>query len=90
MLVQPQAPEWYASRTASNCGSASAPTAARRRRRGASRLSTGERLGYDDLVLATGVRPRRLPGFDGEGVHYLRTAADAARLREELADGATG
>ncbi|AIJ23331.1 ferredoxin--NAD(+) reductase [Amycolatopsis methanolica 239] len=49
-------------------------------------LSTGDRLGYDDLVLATGVRARRLPGFDGDGVHYLRTAADAARLREELAE----
>ncbi|WP_431908444.1 NAD(P)/FAD-dependent oxidoreductase [Amycolatopsis thermoflava] len=49
-------------------------------------LSTGERLGYDGLVLATGVRPRRLPGFDGDRVHYLRTAADSQRLRAQLAE----
>jgi 3-phenylpropionate/trans-cinnamate dioxygenase ferredoxin reductase component len=49
------------------------------------KLSTGELLGYDALVLATGLRPRTLPGFDGERVHYLRTAADAKRLRADLA-----
>jgi 3-phenylpropionate/trans-cinnamate dioxygenase ferredoxin reductase subunit len=50
------------------------------------RLSTGEPLGYDELVLATGVRPRRLPVADGlAGVHYLRTLADARALREGLA-----
>jgi 3-phenylpropionate/trans-cinnamate dioxygenase ferredoxin reductase subunit len=48
-------------------------------------LADGDRLGYDALVLATGLRARRLPGFDGERVHHLRTAADAARLRTELA-----
>ncbi|WP_055495370.1 NAD(P)/FAD-dependent oxidoreductase [Streptomyces sp. TP-A0356] len=47
-------------------------------------LSTGERLGYDALVLATGLRPRKLPGFDGERVHHLRTVADARRLHAEL------
>jgi 3-phenylpropionate/trans-cinnamate dioxygenase ferredoxin reductase component len=49
-------------------------------------LADGDRLVYDSLVLATGLRARRLPGFDGERVHHLRTAADAARLRTELAD----
>jgi 3-phenylpropionate/trans-cinnamate dioxygenase ferredoxin reductase subunit len=49
-------------------------------------LSTGERLSYDALVLATGLRPRRLPGFHGDRVHHLRTAADARRLRAELAE----
>lgn len=48
------------------------------------RLDDGEDLGYDALVLATGLRPRRLPGFDGERVHHLRTAADARRLRDAL------
>ncbi|HEY3685943.1 MAG TPA: FAD-dependent oxidoreductase [Streptosporangiaceae bacterium] len=49
-------------------------------------LSTGERHGYDALVLATGARPRRLPGLpEGERVHYLRTLADAERLRPRLA-----
>ncbi len=45
----------------------------------------GGEIGYDALVLATGLRPRRLPGFAGDRVHYLRTAADARRLREALA-----
>jgi 3-phenylpropionate/trans-cinnamate dioxygenase ferredoxin reductase subunit len=49
-------------------------------------LSTGDELGYAALVLATGLRSRRLPGFDGDRVHYLRTAADARRLRASLAD----
>jgi 3-phenylpropionate/trans-cinnamate dioxygenase ferredoxin reductase subunit len=42
-------------------------------------------LPYDALVLATGLRARRLPGFDGERVHHLRTATDARRLRDALA-----
>jgi 3-phenylpropionate/trans-cinnamate dioxygenase ferredoxin reductase component len=52
------------------------------------RLAGGEQLGYDALVLATGMRPRRLPGFDGDRVHHLRTAADARRLRSELTSAA--
>jgi 3-phenylpropionate/trans-cinnamate dioxygenase ferredoxin reductase subunit len=51
-------------------------------------LSTGDSLGYDNLVIATGVRPRRLPfGQDLAGVHVLRTMADALALRGELDDG---
>jgi 3-phenylpropionate/trans-cinnamate dioxygenase ferredoxin reductase component len=46
-------------------------------------LSDGERLGYGRLLLATGGRPRTLPGEDGR-VLYLRTLADAGRLRSEL------
>lgn len=41
---------------------------------------------YDELVIATGVRPRTLPSL-GEGVHVLRTMEDAAGLRGAL-DGA--
>jgi 3-phenylpropionate/trans-cinnamate dioxygenase ferredoxin reductase subunit len=48
-------------------------------------LAGGDELAYDSLVLATGLRARTLPGFDGERVHHLRTAADARRLRDELA-----
>ncbi|MFF3848997.1 NAD(P)/FAD-dependent oxidoreductase [Streptomyces sp. NPDC002328] len=48
------------------------------------RLADGSRLPYDGLVLATGVRPRRLPG---EGAHVLRTLDDALTLRERLTPG---
>ena len=48
-------------------------------------LADGDTLRYDTLVLATGVRARRLAGFEGERIHYLRTAADARALRTELA-----
>ena len=48
------------------------------------RLADGESVGYDVLVIATGVRPRRLPG---EGAHVLRTLDDALALRENLGAG---
>ncbi|BAM04244.1 NAD(P)/FAD-dependent oxidoreductase [Phycisphaera mikurensis] len=45
-----------------------------------------ERLGYDLLVLATGSLHRRppIPGIDHERVHTLRTAAEAAAVRDRL------
>lgn len=48
-------------------------------------LADGAELAYDALVVATGVRPRRLTG--GEGVHTLRTVEDALALKERLAPG---
>lgn len=49
-------------------------------------LAGGERLGYDRLIIATGLRPRRIPGLpDAHGVHVLRSHADASALREHLA-----
>ena len=47
------------------------------------RLDDQRVLPYDALLLATGSRPRRLqvPGSELEGVHYLRTIADADRIR---------
>jgi 3-phenylpropionate/trans-cinnamate dioxygenase ferredoxin reductase component len=53
------------------------------------RLDDGLVLPYDALVLATGSRPRRLPvpGADLAGVHYLRTIADADRIRAECTAG---
>jgi 3-phenylpropionate/trans-cinnamate dioxygenase ferredoxin reductase component len=52
-------------------------------------LSTGERLHYDRLLLATGAEPRRLsvPGSDLDGIHYLRDFADADRIADRLAGG---
>jgi len=47
-------------------------------------LSGGAVLGYDQLLLATGVRPRVLPGLDGDGVCYLRTGEDAVALRDRM------
>jgi 3-phenylpropionate/trans-cinnamate dioxygenase ferredoxin reductase subunit len=49
-------------------------------------LADGRRLPYDALVLAMGVRARRLPGVEGERVHHLRSAADAEALRSALAE----
>jgi 3-phenylpropionate/trans-cinnamate dioxygenase ferredoxin reductase component len=46
------------------------------------RLASGERLGYQRLLLATGAAPRRLrlPGADLDGVYHLRNRRDADRL----------
>ncbi|MFF7560008.1 NAD(P)/FAD-dependent oxidoreductase [Streptomyces pseudovenezuelae] len=48
------------------------------------RLADGSEVPYDGMVVATGVRPRRLPG---EGAHVLRTLGDALTLRERLSPG---
>jgi NADPH-dependent 2,4-dienoyl-CoA reductase/sulfur reductase-like enzyme len=50
------------------------------------RLSTGECLVYDGLVIATGARPVLPAAWGGlAGVHTLRTLADAAALRSAFA-----
>src|SRR5690606_36626209 len=51
-------------------------------------LSDGRVLPYDALVLASGTRPRRLPGLPAalDNLHYLRTIDDALRLRVSLAE----
>lgn len=49
-------------------------------------LSSGERLDYDGLVIATGARARRLPLGEGlAGMHVLRSLDDALALRDALA-----
>jgi NADPH-dependent 2,4-dienoyl-CoA reductase/sulfur reductase-like enzyme len=51
-------------------------------------LASGATVGYDALVVATGVRPRRLPGTEGlHGVHMLRTMEDAVTLKDRLRPG---
>ncbi|HEX5495743.1 MAG TPA: FAD-dependent oxidoreductase [Mycobacteriales bacterium] len=53
-------------------------------------LDSGERLGYDRLLLTTGSVPRRLnlPGADLDNVLYLRYLPDCERISAELHDGA--
>lgn len=48
------------------------------------RLADGTVIPYDGLIIATGVRPRRLPGA---GAHVLRTLGDALALRRRLRPG---
>ena len=49
----------------------------------------GARLGYDALALCTGTRARRLgvPGVDLRGALYLRTLADADRIKSAVLPG---
>ncbi|MDQ2881192.1 MAG: FAD-dependent oxidoreductase [Actinomycetota bacterium] len=48
-------------------------------------LDDGARLCYDTLVVATGVRPRRLPGQpDHPELHVLRTLEDCRALRGSI------
>ncbi|GGV04191.1 ferredoxin [Actinomadura cremea] len=53
------------------------------------RLASGERIGYERALLATGAVPRRLdvPGARLQGIHYLRTMADSAALKQALVHG---
>ncbi|MGY1620909.1 NAD(P)/FAD-dependent oxidoreductase [Geodermatophilus sp. SYSU D00965] len=50
-------------------------------------LADGGSIPADSVLLATGGRPRRLPGVDGDRVHHIRTLADSDRLRERLTPG---
>jgi 3-phenylpropionate/trans-cinnamate dioxygenase ferredoxin reductase subunit len=52
-------------------------------------LSDGATLAYDRLLIATGAVPRRppIPGAQLDGVHLLRTLADADALRAALQAG---
>ena len=46
-------------------------------------LVDGEVISYDELVIATGLRPKRIPSFpDLEGVRVLRTLDESRALRE--------
>jgi 3-phenylpropionate/trans-cinnamate dioxygenase ferredoxin reductase subunit len=50
------------------------------------RLDDGTMLAYDELLLATGSRPRALavPGAHLPGVHFLRALADVAGISRDL------
>ena len=49
-------------------------------------LESGERLGYEKLLLATGSSARSLnaPGVDTPGIHYLRTLQDCFAIKQVL------
>lgn len=49
-------------------------------------LVSGVGIDFDAAILATGAAPQRLalPGAELAGVHYLRTLADAVRLRDAI------
>lgn len=51
-------------------------------------IDSGERLDYEQLVLATGSSPRQLdlPGANLKGVMYLRTIEDSDALKSALSD----
>jgi 3-phenylpropionate/trans-cinnamate dioxygenase ferredoxin reductase component len=52
-------------------------------------LSSGRRIRYDRLLIATGSRPRRLacPGASLPGVHYLRTIQDSVAIGRTIQSG---
>lgn len=48
-------------------------------------LADGSTLEYDQLIVATGLRPKRIPGLpEVSGIHVLRRYEDAVALRDEL------
>jgi len=52
-------------------------------------LDDGTELAYDKLLIATGSAAKRVPALEGyDNVHYLRTLADARRLRDSVRKGA--
>jgi len=54
-------------------------------------LSSGTSIAYDNLVLATGARNRRLPlpGAELDGVMYLRTIAEANAIQQYFGNAQT-
>jgi 3-phenylpropionate/trans-cinnamate dioxygenase ferredoxin reductase component len=52
-------------------------------------LDSGDELGYQKVLIATGGRNRRLgiPGADLPGLHYLRTAAECDAIKREAVPG---
>ncbi|RVW01385.1 FAD-dependent oxidoreductase [Rhodococcus xishaensis] len=52
-------------------------------------LADGSEIAYADLIIATGLRPRRIPGLpDLSGVHVLRSVDESRALRADLRGGA--
>ncbi len=60
------------------------------RQRSCVKLSDGQHIFYEKLLIATGARPRRLtlPGSDCSRVRYLRTVDDSRAIGQQLLPGA--
>lgn len=88
--LEVQPPDWYADHDV-DLRRATAVTAIDRVHRTVT-TSTGEQLGYDQLLLATGAAPRHLAMADDAASHgapvcYLRTIEDADALQQHLHPG---
>jgi NADPH-dependent 2,4-dienoyl-CoA reductase/sulfur reductase-like enzyme len=47
-------------------------------------LADGSELGYDEVIIATGLVPKRIPSFpDLNGIHVLRSYDESVALRQE-------
>lgn len=47
-------------------------------------LNDGSQIGYDELIIATGLVPKRIPSFpDLDGIHVLRNYDESVALRKE-------
>ncbi|WP_067967216.1 NAD(P)/FAD-dependent oxidoreductase [Mycolicibacter icosiumassiliensis] len=77
-------PEFYSSHDISlrlGCGARSVDTAAQ-----SVTLADGAVLGYDQLVIATGLVPRRIASFDDlDGIRVVRSFEDSLALRDDAA-----
>ncbi len=53
------------------------------------KLSNGDTIEFDKLILATGgrVRPIPVPGADLDGVHYVRTLNDIEKIKKRIGAG---
>jgi 3-phenylpropionate/trans-cinnamate dioxygenase ferredoxin reductase component len=73
-------PQWYAEQDIDLLLDTTVTAIDRHQRTAA--LSSGERIGYDRLLLTTGASARRLrvPGADLDGVLYLRRVGDCERI----------
>lgn len=47
-------------------------------------LGGGQTLEYDFLIIAAGVRPRKVPNIHGDNVTYLRTFEDAQQVKSSI------
>lgn len=50
-------------------------------------LEDDTRIPADSVLIATGGRPRRFPGAEGERILYLRTLEDSTRIKAHLGSG---